>query len=481
MSTAVEDITRASGHQAAEIQRIFELHREHAKTLRHTTADERIAKLKRLKQAVLDHGADIKKACHEDFRKPESEVDLTEIMPVVMEANDAIRHVKKWMKPKKVRTTLAMLGTKAQLRYEPRGACLIISPWNYPINLTFQPLVSAIAAGNTAILKPSEMTPHCAQVIEDIAREVFEEDEVATFQGAVETSQNLLALPFDHIFFTGSPGVGRIVMGAAAKNLTSVTLELGGKSPVVVDKSANLKKTARSLAWGKFTNNGQTCIAPDMTYVHADIKDEFVKEMLAAIKKMYGKQDKLQSNDDYCRIVNSKHYGRIKSLLDDATEQGATVVSGGLHDDEQDFLAPTLLTDVQSGSKILEEEIFGPLMPIFTFTDVETVIDDINSRPKPLALYVYAKDNAAIEQVISNTSAGGTCINAAMLHFLHGNLPFGGVNNSGIGSSHGPWGFKSFSHERAVLNDKHSTSHLLAPPYNAMTKKLIKFSMKYFT
>lgn len=484
MSTAVQDIGRdAAGSaeaQRAEIERVFAKQQAYALRLRTSTAGERVAKIKRLKEMVLDRAEDIYKACYEDFRKPEAEVDMTEILPIVMEANDAIRHTKRWMKDKRVRPTMAMLGTQARLHYEPRGVCLIISPWNYPINLTLMPLVSAIAAGNTAILKPSEMTPHCAQLIEDMMDELFDEQEVATFQGAVETSQSLLAQPFDHIFFTGSPAVGKIVMGAASKHLTSVTLELGGKSPVLVDKSANLKKAVGSLVWGKFANNGQTCIAPDLTYVNEDIKDAFVEEVKAALERMYGSIDGIENNPDYCRIVNSKHYGRIKHLLDDARERGAKVVAGGLHDDAQDFLAPTLLTDVDREAEIMQEEIFGPLMPILTYSDVDDAIADINSRPKPLALYVYGTDNRVIERVINNTSSGGVGINTAMMHYLHGNLPFGGVNNSGIGNAHGEFGFKTFSHERAVLRDRFSSSFLMQPPYTPFTRKLIQWTMKYF-
>ncbi|MDT0634558.1 aldehyde dehydrogenase family protein [Spectribacter hydrogenoxidans] len=484
MSTAVQDIrdrfAQAPDNQATEIERVFALQQKRALTLRTSTAAERIAKIKRLKQALLDRTEEIHEACYKDFRKPPAEVDMTEIMPVVMEANDAIRHTKRWMKPMKVPTTLAMLGTKAHVRYEPKGVSLIVSPWNYPVNLTFSPLVSALAAGNTAILKPSEMTPHCSQLMEDMVREVFDESEIAVFQGAVETSQNLLDKPFDHIFFTGSPAVGKIIMGAAAKHLTSVTLELGGKSPVIVDKSADLDKAARAVAWGKFFNNGQTCIAPDLTYVHADVKDEFVEAIKQRLETMYGSLESIESNADYARIVNNKHYKRIKHLLDDAQSRGAKVLAGGQHDDAQDFLAPTLLTDIEPDAEIMQEEIFGPLMPIMTFKDTREVIDDINSRPKPLALYVFGKDNAFVDRVIGGTSAGGTAINTVMMQYLHGNLPFGGVNNSGIGMAHGHWGFKSFSHERGIVRDRFSSTHLMHPPYTPFTRKLINWTIKYF-
>ena len=484
MSTAardiVVDIAQAPEGQAAEINRVFEKQQAKALQMRRETADDRIARLKKLKQMVMDNSQAIRDACYKDFRKRSTEVDLVEIMPVIIEVNEAIRKTRKWMKDDRVAPTLAMFGTQARVRKEPKGVSLIIAPWNYPVNLTLSPLVSALAAGCTAILKPSEMTPHCSQLMEELIAATFDESEVSVFQGEVETSQRLLELPFDHIFFTGSPAVGKIVMNAASKNLTSVTLERGGKSPAIFDKTANLNKHLGSLIWGKFANNGQTCIAPDLTYVHADIKDEFLAATRDTLEKMYGQLDNIKDNPDYCRIVNGKHHARIKALLDDAIEKGAKVEFGGNVDEAEDFMAPTLLTGVTQDSQMMQEEIFGPLMPVMFFNDVQEVIDDINSRPKPLALYAYASDKDFIERVITSTTAGGTCVNTAMMQYMHGNLPFGGVNNSGIGAAHGYYGFKSFSHERAVLTEKFSSSHLLMPPYSKFTQKIIDWTTRYF-
>lgn len=481
MSTAAQDIAPQSEADPNRTRQMFDRQRARALKLRTSSAAERIEKLKKLRQAMFDRTEDIYQACHADFAKPAPEVDITEILPVVMEANHAIRHLKGWMKPDRKRPTLLMFGTSAEVRYEPRGVCLIISPWNYPINLTFGPLVSAIAAGNTVILKPSEMTPHCAQLMEDIVGDVFDEDEVSVVQGAIETSQHLLSLPFDHIFFTGSPAVGKIVMRAAAENLTSVTLELGGKSPVIVDKSADLKKAAQNLVWGKFANNGQTCIAPDYMYVHADIADDFVKALSDALTRLYGNQDAMARNADYCRIVNDKHYGRVKSLIEDATERGANVPIGGPPANDDNYIAPTVLTEVAGTSRVLDEEIFGPVLPIVTFTDVDRAITEINARPKPLALYVFSRDNEFIDKVLDNTSAGGSCVNHSMVQFLHANLPFGGVNNSGIGNSHGHYGFKAFSHERAVVRERFSLSFLFLPPYKGFTRWFIKFATRWLS
>ena len=478
MSTAVHDIAAQSEADTAQTERLFEAQRGRALALRSSTAADRIEKIKRLRQAMFDRTDQIYAACHADFAKPAPEVDITEILPVVMEANHAIRHLKGWMKPERKRPTLLMFGTSAEVRYEPRGVCLIISPWNYPINLSFGPLISAIAAGNTVILKPSEMTPHCALMAE-IVDDVFDENEVSVVQGAVETSQHLLGLPFDHIFFTGSPAVGKIVMRAAAEHLTSVTLELGGKSPVIVDKTADIAKTAQNLVWGKFANNGQTCIAPDYLYVHADVADAFVEAMGKALKRLYGDQQAMASNTDYCRIVNDRHHGRVKALIDDATERGARVSTGGSPANDDNYIAPTILTDVDANSRVLEEEIFGPVLPIIAFTDTDRILADINAKPKPLALYVFARDNDFIDKVLDNTTAGGTCVNHSMVQFLHANLPFGGVNNSGIGNSHGHYGFKAFSHERAVVRERFSLSFLFLPPYKGFTKWFIRFAVKY--
>lgn len=481
MNSAAQPIPDTNDTDSGHIRRLFEGQHAKALTLRTSSANERIAKLKRLRELMFEKRQAIHAACHADFAKPVSEVEATEILPVVSEAHHAIRKLKSWMKPERKRPTLLMFGTSAEVRTEPKGVCLIMSPWNYPINLSLGPLVSAIAAGNTVILKPSEMTPHCAAFLEQFIGELFDEDEVTVVQGAVETSQTLLELPFDHIFFTGSPAVGRIVMNAAAKHLSSVTLELGGKSPVIVDRSAKLKTAAATVMWGKFANNGQTCIAPDYVYVHEAIRDDFITACREALDSLYGSLDRLPDNRDYCRIVNDKHYQRLRGLLDDAVERGAKLPVGTVPANEDRFLAPTLLTQIDDDARIMDEEIFGPLLPILTYSDIEQPIAAINARPKPLALYVYATDNDIIETVLSRTSAGGSCVNQAMMHFLHGQLPFGGVNNSGIGNSHGHYGYRAFSHERSVLRDRFSLAFLFRPPYNAFTRWFIRFAVRWLS
>ncbi len=461
-----------------QIDECFALQATTALRLRQSTRAERIAKIKRLKEVVLAHKDEILAAGMADFAKPAAEVELTEILPVIAEANDAIRNLRAWMRPKKVWPSRMMFGTFGYTQYEPKGRVLIISPWNYPVNLTLGPLVSALAAGNTAIIKTSEMTPHLSQVISKIIAAAFTPDEVVVFEGDASVAQGLLALPFDHIFFTGSPAIGKIVMAAAAKHLTSVTLELGGKSPTIVDESADLKMAAQNILWAKFTNNGQTCIAPDHIYVHAKVKDAFVQHCIDTLESVYG-QGQAQKDSPYlARIVNEHHARRVQNLLIDAQTRGARVLTGGDIDETQRYIAPTLLDNIPDDAAVMQEEIFGPLLPIITYDDLSDVIARINAAPKPLALYVWSKTEAHIKQVMQQTTSGGACINHCVVQFLHGNLPFGGVNNSGIGSAHGYHGFLAFSHERAVVRSWIMLARMFYPPYSDLTRKLIKLFIK---
>ena len=458
---------------------VFDAQLETALRWRQSTAAQRIDRIKRLRDALLANRQAFYEAFALDYRKPEAEVDVTELMPVLDEMRHAIGRVKRWMKPNRVWPTSLMIMTKAWVQYQPRGRVLIIAPWNYPLNLCFGPLVSALAAGNTVIIKPSEMMPSVSAVMARIIREVFPENEVALFEGSLPTSQALLDLPFDHIFFTGSPMVGKVVMTAAAKHLTSVTLELGGKSPTIVDETADLKTAAETLMWGKFLNAGQTCVAPDYLYVHASVKEAFVRECRTILEARYGKSAAEQkASPDLTRIVNPRHAGRVAGLLQEAVDNGARLLTGGDVDVDSCWISPTLLDQVQPNAKVMEEEIFGPVLPIVAYTDLNQVIADINARPKPLALYVWSKNPGNIDFVMQNTTSGGACINHCMMQFVHGNLPFGGVNNSGIGHAHGHYGFKAFSHERAVVQSSFiMLVRLFFSPYNAGRMKVIKASL----
>jgi aldehyde dehydrogenase (NAD+) len=443
---------------------------------RESTATERLARIKRLRDAILARRETIYTAFEQDFRKPPSEVEASELLPVLDEIRHVLGRLKRWMKPHKVWPTSTMLGTSAKVQYQPRGRVLIVAPWNYPFSLCLGPLVSALAAGNTAIIKPSEMTPAVSALLVELIADVFPPDEVAIFEGAADTSQALLALPFDHIFFTGSPAVGKLVMAAAAKHLTSVTLELGGKSPTIVDQTADLKLAADTIMWGKFINNGQTCVAPDHVYVHEAVKDAFVSTCRSVLQARYGASDAQQKQSpDLARIVNLRHTQRVAGLLQDAVQRGARVSCGGVVDEQAHYIAPTLLEQVPADAAIMSEEIFGPLLPIIAYSELDQVIAAINAAPKPLALYIWSHDSGNISKVMQRTSSGGACINHCVAHFAHGNLPFGGVNNSGIGNAHGEYGFKAFSHERAVLRSSPlMTIKLFFPPYTAKRSYLIR-------
>lgn len=463
------------------IDRVFAEQQCYSLSLRSSTCEQRLAVLEKFERVFKSSFDKLYKAAYEDFSKPESEVNTGEILSVLSELKHVQKYLRRWMKPTRVRPTAAMIGTKSKILYEPKGVTLIISPWNYPFNLSFGPMIWSIAAGNTVILKPSEMTPAMSAVIQEIVEQAFDSREVCVFQGDAEVASYLTEQPFNHIYFTGSPAVGKQVMAAAAKNLASVTLELGGKSPVIVDQSADLNKAAKSICFGKLVNNGQTCIAPDYVYVHSSVKDKLLSAMLKAIESLYGPLPKISSNPDYCRVVNQSHYQRIKSLLDNAEEQGAKIFFGGETNDQQRFIAPTLLTDIPPESDIMQQEIFGPLLPVMEFEDIATVIDQVNNNPKPLALYVFSADDALTNRVLQQTSAGDSAINATVIHAIHQNLPFGGVNNSGMGKSGGVWGFQAFSHQRSVVEDKLGLSALLSPPYTAKVKRLIRAALKFLS
>ena len=462
----------------ADIRRVFDSQEATAIAWRESTIAERIARLKKLREAMMARREDFYAAFQKDYRKPSAEVEATEFMPVLDEIRHAIGSLKKWASPKRVWPTMATAFTQSWIEVQPRGRVLIVAPWNFPLNLCFGPLVSALAAGNTVILKPSEMTPAVSTVMAEVIASIFAPNEVALFEGALPTSQVLLDLPFDHIFFTGSPAVGKVVMAAAAKHLTSVTLELGGKSPVIVDETADLKLAAETLMWGKLANCGQICVAPDHVFVHESVKDRFVLACRAVIAERYGATPEAQrSSPHFARIINQRHTQRIAGLLNDAQTRGAKVLLGGV-DLAQCYIAPTLLEQVPAEASIMSEEIFGPVLPVITYRDVDEVVREINANPKPLALYLFSTNKARTRRLIEQTSSGGVAINHCVLHYAHGNLPFGGVNNSGIGSAHGEYGFKAFSHERAVLKSGPVLmAKLFFPPYTGFKQKIIRWTV----
>ena len=462
-----------------QIRTIFESQKANQYAIGNSSVSERRAKLNKLHKTILHYRNEIKRALHADFRKHPSEVDMTDIYPVISEIKHAKSHLASWMKDQSVHTPLALLGSSSYIKYEPKGVVLIISPWNFPFNLTFGPFVSAIAAGNCVMIKPSEMTPHIAKVMHKIVTEVFEPNEVALIEGGIETSTELLKLSFNHIFFTGAPSLGKVVMEAAAKNLTSVTLELGGKSPTIVDETADLELAAKRIAWAKWANNGQICIAPDFVYVHESQKEKFLSMTQKYIQQYYGND--AATEPSYNRIVNRRHFDRLKSYIDDAVSKGANIITGGQLKEAENFIAPMIMTNVDKKSTLMTNEIFGPILPVYTYDKLEDLVEEIRSGEKPLALYIFSKNNKNINYILNNTRAGGGCINHCAVHFYNTNLPFGGSNNSGIGKSHGFEGFKSFSNGRGILKQHLPNAlELLVPPFNTFKQKIIDLTIKYF-
>lgn len=445
MTTPVPTAADLSG----EIQRIFALQQDHQWAVKASTAAQRKEKLAKLKAVVEAHTDDIIAAVLEDTRKPVGEIRVTEVLNVVGNIQRNIDNLDAWMTPTEVTPSMNP-ADRAQIIYEARGVCLILGPWNFPLGLTLGPVAAAVAAGNTCMVKLTDLCPATARVAAAIIREAFDENEVALFEGDVSVATALLDLPFNHIFFTGSTRVGKIVMAAAAKHLTSVTLELGGKSPVIIDDSADINQIAAQLAAAKQFNGGQACISPDYVFVKEDKKAALVEGFKANVQKnLYDEQGQFKK-DSIAQIVNAANFARVKGMFDDAVEKGATVAAGGVLEEADLTIHPTMLTDVTPQMKILQDEIFAPVIPVMTYENLDQAIDYIQSRDKPLALYVYSNDEANVEKVLSETSSGGVTVNGVFSHYLENNLPFGGVNHSGMGSYHGYFGFKCFSHERAV-------------------------------
>ncbi|MBT2187437.1 aldehyde dehydrogenase family protein [Sphingobium nicotianae] len=432
-----------------DIARVFALQQAHQWDVKASTAEQRKAKLAKLKAAVEAHADEIVAAVLEDTRKPEGEIRVTEVLNIVGNIQLNIDSLDDWMKPTEV-TPSKNPNDRALIAYEARGVCLVLGPWNFPLGLTLGPVAAAVAAGNCCMVKLTDLCPATARIAGVILREVFDENEVALFEGDVSVATALLELPFNHIFFTGSPRVGKIVMAAAAKHLASVTLELGGKSPVIIDDGADIDKIAADLAGAKQFNGGQACICPDYVFVKEDQKDRLVEGFKANVaKNLYGEDGKIKK-DSIAQIVNEANFNRVKAMVDDAVAQGATVAVGGELDATDLTIHPTMLTDVTPQMKILQDEIFAPVLPVMTYDTLDQAIGYIEAREKPLALYVYSPDEAHVQKVLDRTSSGGVTVNGVFSHYLENRLPFGGVNGSGMGSYHGYFGFKAFSHERAI-------------------------------
>ncbi|HWO75533.1 MAG TPA: aldehyde dehydrogenase [Bacillus sp. (in: firmicutes)] len=455
------------------VTNILKEHQNFFNTNQTKNIDFRLKQLEKLKEGILTYELKITNALQEDLGKHPFESYTSEIGFVLNSITHMMKHLKKWAKPKKVKTPIMLFPSKSIIMYEPYGTVLIIGPFNYPFQLLIEPLIGAIAAGNCAVLKPSEVVPNVSAVITEMIETIFDKSYIRSVQGGIETNSSLINAPFDYIFFTGSVPVGKIVMEAAAKNLVPVTLELGGKSPVIVDKSADIKIAANRIIWGKTLNSGQTCVAPDYLMVHQDVKKELIDEMIQTLRAFYGAN--IEQSTDFGRIVNKRHFDRLKTILEKDKDQ---IIFGGATNSHTRFIEPTLI-DATWTSASMEDEIFGPLLPILTYRDLDDAIKSINKLSKPLALYLFTSDNQVEEKVLSEISSGGVSINNTVTHLANPELPFGGVGNSGIGAYHGHYSFTTFSHEKSILKTSTKINMpLLFPPYHDKNLKVVRRFLK---
>ena len=423
------------------------------------SVDYRRAQLKALRASLMKHEVDVIDAVYGDFKKPKVEAYTSEIGIIYADIDNAARNVKRWARPRPVVNPPVHIYTKSEVRPEPYGTALIISPWNYPVQLLLSPLVGAIAAGNTAVVKPSEISARTSSVINTIITDAFDPAYVACVEGGVDETRALLDEPFDYILYTGSTAVGKIIMEAAAKHPTPVTLELGGKSPCIVEDPAKLSQTARRIVWGKFFNAGQTCIAPDYVLARRDLKDELLVHMEAAVGEFYG--DDPKQSPHYARIISDRHVDRLVSLI-----EGERAAVGGVFDKQSRYIAPTILDDVSPESKVMAEEIFGPVLPVLSYDTLTDAVEFVTERPRPLALYFFGTDKQKIERIVRETSSGGLLINDTIIQITHPRLPFGGVGPSGMGAYHGKASFDTFTHYRSVMRQTNLFDLTLRyPPY----------------
>ena len=427
--------------------------------------------LKLLSKNIKNHENKLLDALYKDLGKSKVEAYATEIGMLLKSIKLMRKELKNWSKTKQTDTPLYLFPTKSYIKKEPYGTVLIIGPFNYPVQLVFEPLIGAIAAGNTAIVKPSELTPHVAIVIRDIIEDTFDETYVSVVEGGIEETQTLLSLPFDYIFFTGSEKVGKIVYEAAARKLIPVTLELGGKSPVIVDDTANIKVASERISFGKFTNAGQTCVAPDYILVQRKVKNDLIKALKKTITEFYG--ENIEKSPDFGRIVNQQHFNRLNDLIQIHKDN---VVFGGNSSKEDLYIEPTLLDNITNDNKIMKEEIFGPILPIITYDNFDEVLEIIQSKSKPLSLYLFSEDENMTHRVLEELSFGGGAINDTLMHLANPNLPFGGVGSSGIGQYHGKYSFDTFSHMKSyTFKSTRLESSLFFPPYKGKFKYIKTF------
>lgn len=455
---------------AALIERartLFEAQRRNRELVRRLGARERVERLEALRAAILAHREALHRAMAADLGKPYVEVEAIEIQPALREIAHAARHLRRWMRPRRVPHPFLLAGSRSEIRYEPRGVVLVLGAWNYPFGLVVNPLIAAVAAGNCVIARPSEKAPRTAAALQALVADAFPENEVAVLGGGVPVADALLDLPFDHFFFTGSGAIGRKVMAAAARHLAGVTLELGGKCPAIVDETADVDRAAERIVRAKLANAGQTCIAPDYALVHVSLARRFVERAVDAVARFYGpSEDARRRSPDLCRIVDEHAVLRLAGRVEAAVAAGARIEIGGRSDPLERYFAPTILSDVAADSPIMDEEIFGPVLPVRTFASLDDALAEIDAHPRPLALYLFTGSRRVARAVLERTDSGAVVVNEAAIHYFNPNLPFGGVGASGFGAYHGWFGFRAFSYERALLRQRGpGLVPLIDPPY----------------
>lgn len=454
-----------------DVANILKEHRKYFHSGETKSIPFRLLALQKLKKSIIEHEDDLLKALYKDLGKGEFEAYSTEIGFILDSIGSFIRNLRKWAKSKRVKTPVHQFPSKSRVLYEPYGTVLIIGPFNYPFQLLMEPLVGAIAAGNCAVLKPSENTPSVAAVVEKIVEEAFESRYIRVIQGEKDTVSKLVHAPFDYLFFTGSISVGRIVLRAASENLVPVTLELGGKSPVIVDKTANLDIAAKRILWGKLLNSGQTCVAPDYALVHRDIKPLFIEKLKSTVTAFYSKDASV--SPDYGRIVNTLQFDRLAAILEKDRDK---IIYGGNYNRNTLYIEPTILDNVSWSDAVMLDEIFGPLLPLLEYDNLNDAVEMIRERPRPLALYIFTEDKNVEKLILNNISFGGGCVNDTVSHVAATKLPFGGVGSSGMGAYHGRESFEIFSHHKSIL--KKSTffdMNFVYPPYGSKIKLVRKF------
>ncbi len=468
----------------SEAKAAFERQRAYRFEFRNKGIEYRLELLGRLKTAIIEWQPKIEQALYDDLHRNSIETDLLDITPVLSEIEFTLKNLWEWSQSTSVSTPLALRPGHSEIRYEPKGQVLVLGTWNYPFQLCINPLVAALCAGNTVILKPSELAPQTSRIIKLLCDRTFAPEVVSVLEGGVETSEALLDLPFDHFFYTGSAKVGKIVAKAAAEHLASVTLELGGKSPVIVDSTADLEIAAEKIAWGKWSNSGQTCVAPDYLLVPKSKADLIVKYLEIAVIRLFSRgTGDFKASQDYCRLISEKHFLRIATAVRKSIEQGSVLRFGELPGSETEkFMPPMILSQVKGHHAIMQDEIFGPVLPILEYDDsqgVSEAIEFVNSRDKPLALYIFSQNRPTVERVLHETTSGGVVVNDVTLHLANPFLPFGGIGPSGQGRYHGQFGFKEFSHEKSVFyQSRLSGIKLMYPPYTDRTRKLLHWVRK---